>query len=221
MSATPLRVAAPLSVATAAEAATMPPPRTGATAAAPGPPPAPSTSTVVEEVQSAPSTQPATIPSGAPGETARPVATATAADAFASRVDGVGAAPAAAATASVATPSHTAQSPADAGSLGGAVLALVLVVGLILLLSWLARRMPGLGLGAGGANPALRIVGSLALGPRDRLVVVEVGATQLLVAVGAGGTRTLHTLAEPLPTPAERSTPAFAQVLAQHFGKKP
>ncbi|MEN1960682.1 flagellar biosynthetic protein FliO [Luteimonas sp. MJ246] len=109
-------------------------------------------------------------------------------------------------------------SPASPGNLGGAVFALVLVVGLILLLSWLARRMPGLG--GRGANPALRIVGSLALGPRDRLVVVEIGATQLLLGVGAGGTRTLHTLDQPLPTLAAKPAPAFAQVLAQHFGKK-
>jgi flagellar protein FliO/FliZ len=100
------------------------------------------------------------------------------------------------------------------------VFALVLVVGLILLLSWLAKRMPGLG-GGGVANPALRIVGSLALGPRDRLVVVEVGQTQLLLGVGAGGTRTLHTLEQPLPGAGAKTTPAFAQLLAQHFGKKP
>jgi flagellar protein FliO/FliZ len=118
-------------------------------------------------------------------------------------------------------PAPTPQSPATAGSLGGAVFALVLVVGLILLLSWLARRVPGLGGSTGGANPALRIVGSLALGPRDRLVVVDVGGTQLLLGVGAGGTRTLHALDAPLPTPAAKSTPAFAQLLAQHFGKKP
>ncbi|MDH7451473.1 flagellar biosynthetic protein FliO [Luteimonas composti] len=119
------------------------------------------------------------------------------------------------------TPAQAPQSPATAGSLGGAVFALVLVVGLILLLSWLARRMPGLGAGGGGAGSALRIVGSLALGPRDRLVVVEVGETQLLLGVGSGGTRTLHTLEQPLPEAAAKSTPAFAQLLAQHFGKKP
>ena len=105
------------------------------------------------------------------------------------------------------------------GSLGGAVFALVLVVGLILGLAWLVRRMPGLG--GGAANPALRIVGSLALGPRDRLVVVEVGQTQLLLGVGAGGTRTLHTLEQPLPGAEAKASPAFAQLLAQHFGKKP
>lgn len=121
----------------------------------------------------------------------------------------------------VAAPTAVPQSPATAGSLGGAVFALVLVVGLILLLSWLARRMPGLGASGAGANPALRIVGSLALGPRDRLVVVDVGGTQLLLGVGAGGTRTLHALDEPLPTPAAKPTPAFAQLLAQHFGRTP
>ncbi|MGO4220288.1 flagellar biosynthetic protein FliO [Lysobacter sp. TAF61] len=107
-------------------------------------------------------------------------------------------------------------SPASAGSIGGAVLALMLVIGLIFALAWLARRMPGMG---GASNPALRIVGSLALGPRERLVVVAVGETQLLLGVGAGGTRTLHTLDAPLPL-ATPATPAFAQLLAQHFGKK-
>ena len=128
--------------------------------------------------------------------------------------------PATTATAQVLAPSAPPPpAPAGAGSLGGAVLALVLVVGLILALSWLARRIPGLG-GTGGGHPGLRIVGALPLGPRDRLVVVDVGGTQLLLGVGAGGPRTLHTLGQPLPDPPARSAPAFAQLLAQHLGKK-
>jgi flagellar protein FliO/FliZ len=154
---------------------------------------------------------------------ANPGAT-TAAQAFAARAAGqADAAPAASAFASTTQAPATGpapQSPASAGSLGGAVFALVLVVGLILLLSWLAKRMPGLG-GTGGSHSALRVVGSLALGPRDRLVVVEVGQTQLLLGVGAGGTRTLHTLDQPLPAAAaKKPSPAFAQLLAQSFGKK-
>lgn len=128
-------------------------------------------------------------------------------------------APAAKTTAQVAVPATPPAPPASAGSLGGAVLALVLVVGLILGLAWLARRIPGLG-GTGAGHPGLRIVGALALGPRDRLVVVDVGGTQLLLGVGAGGTRTLHTLDQPLPDTPARATPAFAQLLAQHLGKK-
>lgn len=149
-------------------------------------------------------------------------ASAAAAVAQADRADAgvavAAAAPATLTTATATAPVQPQPAPAAPGNLGGAVFALVLVVGLILLLSWLARRMPGLG--GRGANPALRIVGSLALGPRDRLVVVEVGETQLLLGVGAGGTRTLHTLDQPLPTPAAKPAPAFAQVLAQHFGKR-
>lgn len=126
--------------------------------------------------------------------------------------------PAAATSAQVGTPSAFPAPPSAGGGIGGAVTALIVVIALILALAWLAKRMPVLGGGA-GSNPALRIVGSLALGPRERVVVVAVGDTQLLLGVGAGGTRTLHTLSEPLPVAAS-TTPAFAQLLAQHFGKK-
>jgi flagellar protein FliO/FliZ len=97
---------------------------------------------------------------------------------------------------------------------------LVLVVGLILALGWLAKRMPGLQRGAG--NAGLKVVASVALGPRERAVVVDVGGTQLLLGVGQGGVRTLHTLDAPLPAADASATPSpFAQILAQHFGKKP
>ena len=130
-------------------------------------------------------------------------------------------APAKTTTAQLGAPASMPHAPAGAGSIGGALFALALVIGLILALAWLARRMPGFGGGA-RANPALRVVGSLPLGPRERVVVVAVGQTQLLLGVGAGGTRTLHALEAPLPEPsaAAKGTPAFAQLLAQHFGKK-
>jgi flagellar protein FliO/FliZ len=104
----------------------------------------------------------------------------------------------------------------SAGMVGTTVATLLLVIGFILLLAWLAKRMPGLG---GASNPALKVVGSLALGPRERVVVVDVGGTQLLLATGPGGTRTLHTLEQPLPVATPTTSP-FAQVLAQQFGKK-
>ncbi|BDU17860.1 flagellar biosynthetic protein FliO [Lysobacter auxotrophicus] len=111
---------------------------------------------------------------------------------------------------------------------GGAVFALILVVSLILALGWLAKRMPGFGRATGGGS-ALRVVGSLTLGPRDRVVVVDVGGTQLLLGVGQNGMTTLHTLSEPLPVaqPSQGNpglqnlaTP-FAQLLQKHLGKKP
>lgn len=110
-------------------------------------------------------------------------------------------------------------SAADAGSIGGALFSLVLVVGLILALGWLAKRMPGMQRGAGTAG--LKVVASVALGPRDRAVVVDVGGTQLLLGVGQGGVRALHTLDAPLPVVESGAPSPFAQVLAQHFGRKP
>ena len=107
--------------------------------------------------------------------------------------------------------------PSAAGAVGGTVFALLFVVGLILALAWLAKRMPGV---AGSSNRALRVVASLSLGPREKVVVVDVGGQQLLLGVGASGTRALHTLAAPLPEAERTATPAFAQLLAQHFGKK-
>jgi flagellar protein FliO/FliZ len=111
---------------------------------------------------------------------------------------------------------------------GGAVFALILVVSLILALGWLAKRMPGFGRATTGGS-ALRVVGSLTLGPRDRVVVVDVGGTQLLLGVGQNGMTTLHTLSEPLPVAQpSQGTPSlpnlatpFAQLLAKHLGKKP
>lgn len=107
---------------------------------------------------------------------------------------------------------------ADAGSIGGAVFSLLLVIGLIFGLGWLAKRMPGMQRGAGNAQ--LKVVASVALGPRERAVVLDVGGQQLLVGVGQGGVRTLHTLEHPLPVVESTAPSPFAQVLAQHFGKK-
>jgi len=120
-------------------------------------------------------------------------------------------------TTQVGTPPAFGKAPSPAGAVGGTVFALVFVVGLILALAWLAKRMPGV---AGSSNRALRVVASLSLGPREKIVVVDVGGKQLLLGVGAGGTRTLHTLEAPLPEAERSATPPFAQLLAQHFGKK-
>ena len=118
-----------------------------------------------------------------------------------------------------------ARPPAAAGpGLAGAFFALLLVLGLILGLAWLLKRMPGSGL-----RPAegLRVVASLPLGTKEREVVVEVGGRQLLLGVSAGGVSLLQELPEPLP-PAEaprlpnlKELPNFAQLLSQRLRRTP
>lgn len=120
------------------------------------------------------------------------------------------------ATASTAVPPP---SPTGAGAVGGALLSLILVVALILALGWLVRRMPGFA--RSGNVTGLRVVATLPIGQRERLMVVEVGDTQLLIGAGPGGIHTLHTLEQPLQeTPVPDGPSPFAQLLAQHFGKK-
>jgi len=162
----------------------------------------------------------APVPStDAASATAAPPATQARTDAPATAVRAVGFPVRPPATAQVAARPSAPAGAVDAGSIGGAVFSLLLIVGLILGLGWLARRMPGMKRGAGAAQ--LKVVASVALGPRERAVVLDVGGQQLLVGVGQGGVRTLHTLAHPLPVVESTAPSPFAQVLAQHFGRKP
>ncbi|WP_181393995.1 flagellar biosynthetic protein FliO, partial [Stenotrophomonas sp. HMWF003] len=81
------------------------------------------------------------------------------------------------------------QHAAAAPSMFGAVLALLAVLALIVGLGWLLKRMPG-----SGFRPAegMRVVASLNVGAKERVVVVEVNGEQLLLGVTAGGINTLH-----------------------------
>ena len=78
-----------------------------------------------------------------------------------------------------------------AAGLAQAGLGLFAVIALILALAWAARRT---GLVRPGNAGAMKVVGTTSLGPRQRLVLVEVGGTWLVLGVGAGEIRTLHTL---------------------------
>lgn len=79
-------------------------------------------------------------------------------------------------------------------------LGLAIVIGLIYACAWAARRT-GVGRHAQGGVP-MKVVGNLALGPRERILTVEVEDTWVVVGVTPGGMRTLHTLpARPLDAP--------------------
>ena len=113
---------------------------------------------------------------------------------------------------------HAPQGP----GLGGAFFALLLVLGLILGLAWLLKRLPGSGF---RQADGLRVIASINLGAKERAAVVQVGGEQLLLGIGAGGVRTLHVLPQPLPeaAPAQMPTlknlPDFKQLLAQRLRK--
>ena len=70
-------------------------------------------------------------------------------------------------------------------------LALVVVLGLLGAALWALRRA---GLAPRGGGGQLRLVTQLALGPRERVVVVETGERWWLLGVGAGGVTRLGSL---------------------------
>ncbi|MCO7595860.1 MULTISPECIES: flagellar biosynthetic protein FliO [Pseudomonas] len=122
----------------------------------------------------------------------------------------------------IAAAQPVAPAPATPGSLGGQlaqmVLGLLLVVGLIFFLAWLLRRLQG---AAPRGAQVIEIVGSRAIGPRDRLLLVQVGKEQILIGHTPGSIEALHVLAEPVEVPAgaRPATPEFAQRLLELMGK--
>ena len=73
---------------------------------------------------------------------------------------------------------------------------LALVIALIFAMSWLVKRF---GQGTFLSNSNMKIINSLSLGTKEKIVVVEIGERQLLLGVTANSIQTLHKLEAPLP----------------------
>ena len=82
------------------------------------------------------------------------------------------------------------------GMFGGlqVLFSLGIVLAVIVGSAWLLRRFSPGQMGAGGA---VKVIGGVALGPKERLVLVEIGETWLVLGVAPGQVNTLHTLAKP------------------------
>ncbi|MDU9389210.1 flagellar biosynthetic protein FliO [Pseudomonas japonica] len=121
-----------------------------------------------------------------------------------------------------ATPAASVAAPATSGSVAGQltqlVLGLLLVLGLIFFLAWLLRRVQN---AAPNANQVIQVVGSRQVGPRDRLLLVQVGDEQVLIGHTPGSLTTLHVMTQPVAAPASprAATPEFAQRLMELLGK--
>jgi len=91
------------------------------------------------------------------------------------------------------TPAAVPEEPAisAAGSLLQVFIGLVAVLLLIAGTAWVAKR---LGVTRGGSSSLLHIVSSASVGTRERVVVVEVGDSWLVVGVAPGSVNALMTL---------------------------
>lgn len=102
------------------------------------------------------------------------------------------------------------------GQLTQLLLGLLLVIGLIFLLAWLARRvqqqLPG-----GKSGDTIQLLATRPLGPRERLLLVQVGKEQVLLGLTPGNIKALHVLQEPVEVSGNevQTAGAFARRLKQ------
>ncbi len=82
-----------------------------------------------------------------------------------------------------------------AGSLLQLAFGLIVVLGAIAFGAYLLRRFGKLSAPVGGA---MRILGGVSLGARERVVLMQVGDQQLLLGVAPGRVQTLHVLQRPI-----------------------
>ncbi len=109
-------------------------------------------------------------------------------------------------------------------AMGKTATVLFALVAFILLCAWLLKKF-GLERAPGTGNPALKVIASKAVGTKERVVVVELEDTWLVLGVGAGRIDKLHERPAPPPTaetevqPGENSGFAerFARALQQNF----
>lgn len=84
---------------------------------------------------------------------------------------------------------------------GKTAAALIIIIGLIVFCAWLLRRFSQQ---RGHPEKTLRVISSVAVSPKERVVVVEIDQTWLVLGVGGGNVNRLHKLPAPLQ---QASTP--------------
>ena len=103
-------------------------------------------------------------------------------------------------------------------ALGKTAAALALVIALILLCAVLLRRW---GNRHARQGVRLQVVGSTAVGNRERVVIVDVEGTWLVLGVGSGQVSKLHELpAPPEPDTDDDAAKPFAQRFAQALARQ-
>ena len=100
-------------------------------------------------------------------------------------------------------PSPTIEASAASGGSGilQAVMGTLVVIGAIFLCAWLGRRF---GVQRMGGNGFVKVVSTSMVGQRERVVVVDVAGTWLVLGVTAQNVQTLHSM------PAQTSPPTAA-----------
>ncbi|SMC26168.1 flagellar protein FliO/FliZ [Andreprevotia lacus DSM 23236] len=108
--------------------------------------------------------------------------------------------------------------PSLAGQFTQVVFALLLVLALVVAAAWLMRRFSMLPMAAG---TRLRVVSGVMVGPKERVVIVEVDDTWLVLGVTAQAVNKLHERPRPEQAAASPAPlPPFADWLSKALQRK-
>jgi flagellar protein FliO/FliZ len=90
-------------------------------------------------------------------------------------------------------PAYTPPPPAavSTGSVMQIIFSLILVLAAVAVVAWMMKRI---NMPQHGAASLLKVVSGVAVGPRERVVLMEVNDTWLIVGVAPGQVRTLHSM---------------------------
>ncbi len=108
--------------------------------------------------------------------------------------------------------------PSPAVSTGGIVqiiLSLLLVLATIVAVAWMLKRM---NIAQQRTGNQLKMLGGISIGQRERIVLVEIHDTWLVIGVGPGQIRTLHSCSKPEGESGGEDDPQFVDA-AGKFSK--
>ena len=112
-------------------------------------------------------------------------------------------------------------SPLSFGGMLQLVFGLVIVLIAIAAAAWFLRRIGQI---QSGAASAMKVLGGVAVGPRERLVLVEIGETWVVVGVAPGRVNHVHTMERPAHinaiSPDVMNQPGFSSWLKQAMKKE-
>ncbi len=120
----------------------------------------------------------------------------------------------------------TARAAEDAGTAAGSgdpmssayllklIVGLLMVLALIFVFAWAARKMR---LTPAGQQGVIRVLSAISVGQRERIALIQVGEEQILVGLSPGRMQTLHAMKKPveLTMPPAAEEGGFAERLQQ------
>ena len=118
---------------------------------------------------------------------------------------------------------EVASAPAASGAtgIGQVMLALVVVLVAVFVAAVLVKRLRGF---TGGGTDGIEVLSQVQVGGKERVVIVRVAGTRLLLGVASGQVNLLQTLpsvseGDSPPTPGLAPTPRFTELLRRSLGR--